>query len=294
MACRAVLLLLFLVGMIGIATAQEIEIEIDSQTGTAYGLAWSPDGTVLAVASGHELTLHDADLETILATTNEAESDASFLNVAWKPDGTQLATVSGFRNPEILIWGWDGEALELLTILDGNAASIASEYRAAHQYGVTWGEAGLISLADDQMSLFQIWDVDAETVTDLHDPGYVDPLYAFTWVPDTDTPSIVGAGQEEAGERTILFAMNAAEGSSKTLFPLLEGASALGFKDDYTFAAVADAVGGVSIIDMANGSTIHTFSSLAQPVGIDWYDDQLAILSYEDGLQIWDLSGELP
>jgi hypothetical protein len=44
----------------------------------------------------------------------------------------------------------------------------------------------------------------------------------------------------------------------------------------------------------AAGCTIHTFSSLAQPVGIEWHEDQLAILSYEDGLQIWDLSGELP
>jgi WD40 repeat protein len=294
MAYRAVFLLLFLACMTGIAAAQDAEIEIDSQTGTAYGLAWSPDGAVLAVTSGHELTLYSADLESILAETTEDESGAPFLNVAWNPDGTQLATVSGFRNPDILIWDWDADAgaLELATTLEGDATSINSLQRVGHQYGVAWCEAGLISLAHDQTSLFQVWDMDDETVTGLYDAGYVVPLYTFTWV--LDVPSMVGAGQEEDGERPVLFAMDATVGNSETLFPLPEGATTIGFTDDYTYVAAADAEGEVSVIDLATGFTIHRFSSLAQPVDIEWHEDQVAILSYEDGLQIWDLGNDLP
>jgi hypothetical protein len=41
------------------------EIDLETQTGTAYGLDWSPDGQTLAAASGFEITLISKDLKEI-------------------------------------------------------------------------------------------------------------------------------------------------------------------------------------------------------------------------------------
>jgi WD40 repeat protein len=284
-------LLMLLLSLVSTALAQDAEIQVDSRTGTAYGLAWNPDGTILAVASGYELTLFTADLDSVLTTVTEPRPGVGFLNVAWRPDGKQLATVSGYRNPDILMWDWDADALSLepATTLAGDDPDIPAAQRAHHQYGLSWGESGLISLTDDRDATFQFWDTEAETVIGFHDSGYTAPLYQFTW--SENDLAMIAVGQESDTENFAILAMDAEKGNTESLYVLPEQPSAVGILND-SIMALAYPDGRIEIISL--GITVHTFMSVDQPVSLDWNGTLLAVLGYETDLQIWDLAAELP
>ncbi len=60
-------------------------------------ISLNPDGTLLAVASGESLQIHDAislECRSILAN-----GSGTFSDVQWSPDGCRLATVSSIRRP---------------------------------------------------------------------------------------------------------------------------------------------------------------------------------------------------
>src|SRR5919109_5627718 len=65
------------------------EIELETETSTAYTLAWSPDGETLAAASGFEITLLSSDLNETQALL-KPESGA--LSITWNPTQTKFAT----------------------------------------------------------------------------------------------------------------------------------------------------------------------------------------------------------
>ena len=65
----------------------------------ALALAWSPDGSVLAVGDGPRIWLYDADLKPLRALEGHT---AAVRDLAWSPDGTRLAS-AGLDNT-VRVW----------------------------------------------------------------------------------------------------------------------------------------------------------------------------------------------
>lgn len=84
------------------------EIKLETQTGTAYTLAWSSDETQFATVNGFRnpmITLWDwdnANAELIRAGQIQAGTDQ--YGAAWSPDGKMLATLAGDSKSVFLIW----------------------------------------------------------------------------------------------------------------------------------------------------------------------------------------------
>ncbi len=77
----------------------------------ALALAWSPDGSVLAVGNGPRIWLYDADFKPLRALEGHS---AAVRDLAWSPDGTHLAS-AGLDNT-VRVWNPDtGAALATLT-----------------------------------------------------------------------------------------------------------------------------------------------------------------------------------
>lgn len=255
------------------------EIKLETQTGTAYTLAWSPDGETLAVASGGEITLLSADLQESL-TIFRPEGGA--LGVTWNPDMTHLATVNGFRNPTITVWNLDKAAAEL---------TIAQEIQAdTDQYGVSWSPDGkmLATLAGDSNSVIQIWGT-AQWKNVTFDLPYTKPRRALHWSADSST--VYGAGEAEG--QMIVFALNVTDGTVHEMgkYRLVE-AELFDIAPDASQIAISDPRGVVQIYDIASGQVLAGIKSVAQPVDIAWNprSQTLAILDYKATLQLWGVS----
>ena len=256
------------------------EIDLETQTGTAYTLDWSPDGEILAVASGYEITLLGNDLKVKIVVLRP---EGGALGISWNPDQTKFATVNGYRNPTLKIWEWDRGKLQLNRISEIDAGS--------DQYGVFWSPDGrlLASLADDDKTTFQIWD--ASTGEELQNYGlpYANPLRTASW--SADSATLYGAG--EARGQIVIFALSVANGEVHELakIPVSQAAAFAVSRDEKTLA-ISDPRGVVQLLDVASGEVKTGIKSVDQPVDLAWNPDgsTLAILDYKTKLQLWDVS----
>lgn len=256
------------------------EIRLETQTGTAYTLSWSPDGEILVVASGGEITLISADLNEVRAVF---EPDGGALGVTWNPDMTQFATVNGFRNPTITLWDWEAASDQLIS-----ARQIQAD---ADQYGVSWSPNGMMlaTLAGDAKSVIQIWDTNTWEVINTFDLPYTKPRRALQW--SMDSSMVYGAG--EASGKVVIFTVDVKDGTVNELgkfFPVEAEVFAIAPTEDRF--AVADPRGVIQIVDTVSSDVLTGIKSVDQPVDLAWNPNgmTLAILDYKTTLQLWDVS----
>ena len=255
------------------------EIDLKTQTGTAYTLDWSPDGETLAVASGFEITLVRADLSEVQVVL---KPEGGGLAVTWHPDQTKLATVNGFRNPTLKIWNWSSGDNQLRPAQEIQAGS--------DQYGVFWSPDGklLATLADDDKSTFQIWDTSTWEEIHKYELSYANPLRTLSWSADSSRLYAAGASSGQV----FVYALNVTDGGVEQIakFPLSQ-AAVFAFSPDPTNLAIADAHGVVQIHDLDSGEILAEFNAVDQPVDLGWSPngDKVAILGYKTELQLWDV-----
>lgn len=256
------------------------EVDLETQTGTAYTLDWSPDGETLAVASGYEITLIGRNLSRTQAVLDPV---GGALAVTWNPDQTRFATANGYRNRTVKVWDWIGADSRLVLVEEIQAGS--------DQYGVFWSPDGklLASLADDDKSTFQIWDTATWEQIQKFDLPYATPRRTSSWSADSST--LYGAG--EAGGQVKVFALNVADGNVREVaeFPIPE-IEVFAFSPDAKKLVVAGPRGVAQILEVASGEILTGFQSVDQPVDLGWSPDgsTLAILGYKTTLQLWDVS----
>jgi WD40 repeat protein len=91
-----------LVHVLNISTGIELFIlRLPNQEGSISSLAFSPDGTVLATASGNDIVLWS--IETGNQLNILTGHTASINSIAFSPDGTILASASA--DGTIRLWG---------------------------------------------------------------------------------------------------------------------------------------------------------------------------------------------
>jgi len=271
-----------------LATAQ-----VDSRTGTAYDLAWSPDGEWLAVASGYEIMIYPAALRAPVLVIEPGE----IVNLTWSADGAHLVSVGGYQTPDIRIWAWDEDAatLELETSLDGNDTALGAGLRSRNHYVVAWsGENTLASMADDRIMRIQLWDPITSEFLSGFEALYIYPLRELIW--NGDSTSLIGAAQRPNEESFVLVAMDL-EGNVTELLDLPDDSAAFTLSPDGLMIAVASTGGVVTIMDLATGDELLSFQGVTEPVGVSWHPDgdRLALLNYQveeqdHALELWDIS----
>ena len=249
------------------------EIKLETQTGTAYTLSWSPDGDSLAVASG-------ADLKEVQAIL---KPEGGSLGVTWSPESAQVATVNGFHNPTITVWNLNRGEHEM---------SRARQLQAdADQYGVGWSPDGtlLASLAGDQESVIQIWNATTGDLINTFDLPYTNPRRALQWSPDSLTVYSAGQINEQI---IVFFALRIADGTVRELgkFRVSE-AEVFAIAPDEKRFALSDAGGVAQSVDLESGEILSGFQSVDQTVDLAWNPDgtALAILDYKTALPLWEI-----
>lgn len=256
------------------------EIKLDTQTDTAYTLDWSPDGEILAVASGFEITLVSNDLNQIHAVLSP---QGGGLAVSWNPDQTKFATVNGYRNLTIKIWDWDRVDNQLILAQQNQADS--------DQYGVFWSPDGklLATLADDDKSTFQFWDAGTGEELNTYKLPYANPLRTSSWSTDSSTLYVAG----ESKGQIFVLGLNVTDGKVTEVanFPVRD-AAVFAISPDEKKLVVADERGVAQIVDIASGKVLTAFKSVDQPVDIAWNPNgrTLAILGYKTKLQLWEIA----
>ena len=126
------------------------------------GIAFSPDGSRLAVATSMGVWLYDTETfdELALLTGHKEEVTA----VAFSPDGTKLASVSGFHLPGILKL-WDVETGQNIATFQVESGSVDSVAFSPDGTKLAWAD--------------RLWDVETRQQLDtLHDNRLFDVAFS--------------------------------------------------------------------------------------------------------------------
>jgi len=167
--------------------------------GRAHGVAWSPDGQTLAVASLLDIDLYDA---ATLDLKQRIQDSGSAIYVAFSPDGKLLASAPGDDPGSVRLH--DVETGELLRVLEPSP-------RTAHEVVFSPdGEmvAARIGLSD---GVVRLWDVDTgQVVRDLPEAGMANSL---AMSPDGQVVAaagpfhgnVVDVWDVESGQKTLML-----------------------------------------------------------------------------------------
>jgi len=256
------------------------EIKLETQTGTSYTLDWSPDGKILGVGSGFEITLLSANLNEMI-TVLKPEGGA--LGITWSPDQKQFATVNGLRNATITLWNWDSSDNQLEPDQQIQAGS--------DQYGVARSPNGkmLAALGNDRRTVIQIGDTNTWKEIHKFELEYANPRRALNWSRDGTT--IYDAGEVDG--QVIMFGLNISNGVVDDLAEAPMGqADVFAISPDARKIAIADSQGQVRIFDPSSPKFLTEFQSVNQPADMVWNPNgtTLAILDYQSTLQLWDVA----
>ncbi len=135
-------------------------------------LAWSPNGSVIALAGYREVRLVDASSQATLATlTGPADAVRA---VAFSRDGKLLAAAGGLpaRKGEVLIY--DVASRKLLQTISGHADCI---------YGLAFSPDGKILATSSYDKLIKLWNVSTGAeIRTLKD--HIDAVYSLAFTPD--------------------------------------------------------------------------------------------------------------
>jgi len=147
-------------------------------------LAWSPDGTVLAVSGWHEAILHSGDGEQVLGRL--VGESPRVESLAFSPDGKQLAIAGGAPSEygEVQIWDVAGKK---------QVRSIKASTDCF--YGISWSPDGsrvAVGCADKLVRVFALSDGKEVMRCDNH----IDWVFATEW--SRDSTRLVSASRDKA------------------------------------------------------------------------------------------------
>jgi WD40 repeat protein/tRNA A-37 threonylcarbamoyl transferase component Bud32 len=136
----------------------------------AMGIAWSPDGTRIALALNNPMVIRvfDADdgRERLLLKGHTHAVSA----VAWSPDGTRLASASYDKTARI----WDADRGNILATMNGHRSFV---------YAIAWSPDGRRIATGGEDWLVKLWDpTDGAELLTLK--GHSGAVRSVAWSPD--------------------------------------------------------------------------------------------------------------
>ncbi|MCX6883016.1 MAG: hypothetical protein NTV12_11000 [Verrucomicrobia bacterium] len=147
-------------------------------------LAWSPQGTVLAVAGWHEVILYSGASNTILARL--VGDSPRIESIAFSPDGTRLAVAGGAPSEYGEVQIWDTTNYKRLQSIKTTADVV---------FGVSWSpnsQRVAIGCADKMARVFSV----ADGVEIMKCDNHIDWVFATAW--SQDGARLVTASRDRA------------------------------------------------------------------------------------------------
>ncbi len=243
-----------------------------------WGVAFSPDGTQLATASGDRTTrIWDLITGTTRATL---EGHAGVVwGVAFSPDGTQLATASGDRTTRI----WDLATGTVHATLEGHTSAVE---------GVAFSPDGTQLATASGDSTVRIWDLTTGTpAARAAMEGHTDTVYAVAFSPDGTQLATT------SGDSTVRIWDLASAATRATLEGHADTVYAVAFSPDGTQLATTSSDSTTRIWDLATGTvhaTLEGHTSAVEGVAFSPDGTQLATASDDSTVRIWDLTTGTP
>lgn len=150
-------------------------------TGTAYGLAWSPNGLQFASLSSEMIRIWDArTLEIVLRLPSHA---GQTYGLSWSPDGRWLVSSSNDRTLRL----WDATTGAL--VKQGDRGGTSNSWQVCHSPD----GRHVASASDKEVSICSALEFTEKRIL----PGPTSAMYCVAWSPDS---RLVAAG---SGDRTI-------------------------------------------------------------------------------------------
>jgi WD40 repeat protein len=151
--------------------------------GDPYGIAWSPDGTKLAVGRSIALEIRDSITFQLLKSVSPLKSfipSTQVAKVTWSPDGTRLVTSEFDSGEDEILRVWDAKTLTLL-----------KQYRVPGKmiFSMEWSSDGKRLLTTSHANTVKIWNVDDGTFVEVYQG--TEPLIGAVWNPLNDRVAIV-------------------------------------------------------------------------------------------------------
>lgn len=206
--------------------------------GSSRDLAWSPDGSLVAVATRSGVVLFHADDLTEMGVLAAWEAN----QVAIAPDGKTLAVTTG----QLELWSL--ETMQRLTALDSPASAQALDLH----FSPDGGQVGLVGIVPGKGGQYEAWDVASSTLSasaPIGGPG--SPLSNAVLSPDFNLAALHGRGTVQI--------VRTRDGAA--LFALPTGSAipgAMAFSPDSASLAVAYPDGRK---DYLNNNSIEVFST---------------------------------
>jgi WD40 repeat protein len=255
---------------------------LDTQTSPVRGIAWSPDGSTLALSAYQNAQLWDVTAGQRMATLRGHTDEID--GIAWSPDGAMLATAS--RDGSVRLW--DAHQHTALKVLRSatNPAPIIS---------VAWSRDSRKLASGNGVGVVQLWDAATGNrlatwngpPSDNSSPRFLaEAVYGIGWSPD---------GQRIAANRydDYLRIWEARSGKSIAVLATLTGPNGLAWSPDGRLLSVGTDTGTIQIWNTQTWKNSATLLPPGDSAGwtysVPWTPDgQLLAASRQDGtLQLW-------
>jgi YD repeat-containing protein len=256
--------------------------ELEATTSPVRGLAWSPDGSMLALSAYQDAQVWEVKTGQRLATLRGHTGEVD--GIAWSPDGTMLATAS--RDATVRLW--DARRHTALRGLRGATTPTA-------MISVAWSPDGRTLASGDGNGVVQVWD--ASTGNELSSwnvpPVQSAPpralalaVYGMGWSPD---------GQFLAANRydNVLRVWRVQSGKSVAILQTLTGPNGLAWSADGRTLSVGTDTGAIQLWDTQTWKNTTNLLAANDAEGwtysVPWSpDDRLLAATRQDGMvQLW-------
>lgn len=283
--------LAFMRGVTGVE-AQETSLPyievVRSDVNATHEIAWSPDGSIIALAADNSIWLYDDTLQEIAQLDGHTDD---VMSIDWNADGTRLASAS--LDETIRIWNMEeGSGFGTTeTVLQGHTDWVI---------GVRWNPEGtkLASIALDSTltpldfagSFYSVWvwDVASEQVERVF-PSYAGSI-ALAWSPDGNSLTTAGAIRGDSPAARIWDVETA---SLSHRFPTGEMmVSNVAWNSNGELLAIGSDWPFVLVANVNQQNYLMELSSLGPAITVDWSQDdtKLAAGDYYGNLIVWDVA----
>jgi len=245
------------------------------QLETVSDIAWSPDGSQLAIVHNGSIEFLDSETwETLLMIP-----DARVSHVVWKSDGTQVASVSGGNPSSLYIWNaMTGDLIEHLEVDYGSIQG-----GVFPMYELSWSNDDSLIASDSYAVDVLIWDpvVHSVYVLGSHEMGRV---MSVDWNATSDL--LISSGSDGT-----LHIWDVETNQSVLTFP---GFHIAEWHPTENWIMTLTDYETITVFDTETGKAVNSFNADARIIVASWnVDGSLLVMGGNDGsIQIWDTNSE--